>query len=287
MPVLLTVPDLLPSPDNGEDTLHPLIVYLHDAGSTHVVSGMDAAMKFLVRTSPHSQCIESGATGIVNTFIGIAPCCPANIAALGTQRSEAEGVRNLYWFKSCDATEYFEWNFAGMARNSEVELLVVELLADVLNDLPVDPARIYFVGSSAGAYGVLRLAELVPGLPAAVVPISGYYPNVPRQDHDPVAMAERLRDTVLWPMHCWDDAICCTTLPEVDGLYRALCIRHGVEVTWVYATAPDYHDASRRICDNPDRFCKNLLLHERRRAGFDAGAYASLCLLDLVNVRGQ
>ena len=82
------------------------------------------------------------------------------------------------------------------------------LLTTVCKDLPLDPQRIYFVGSSCGGYAILRLAELLPDLPACVVPIAGYYPNIPAVDHNIHTKAKRIKDVPIRPMHFKKDMIC-------------------------------------------------------------------------------
>ena len=82
------------------------------------------------------------------------------------------------------------------------------LLTTVCRDLPLDPQRIYFVGSSCGGYAILRLAELLPDLPAFVVPIAGYYPNIPAVDHNIHTKAKRIKDVPIRPMHFKKDLRC-------------------------------------------------------------------------------
>ena len=52
------------------------------------------------------------------------------------------------------------------------------------------------------------LAELLPDLPAFVVPIAGYYPNIPAVDHNIHTKAKRIKDVPIRPMHFKKDLIC-------------------------------------------------------------------------------
>merc|ERR1712217_59223 len=101
-----------------------------------------------------------------------------------------------------------------------MELTVASLLSLVCEELPVDCSRIYFLGSSSGGYGVLRLAELLPALPAAVVPMAGYYPEIPREDHKAAVLVQRLEAIpCVWPLHCCWDTLCHPELPQVKRVY--------------------------------------------------------------------
>merc|ERR1719245_2539861 len=110
------------------------------------------------------------------------------------------------------------------------------LLQRVCRELPVDGSRIYFVGASAGAYGAFRLTELLPELPAALVPMSAYYPEMPREDHRVDHLVERIKEVpLIKPYHCKEDTICRTDRPIVGGLYSKLRIETLVQVEWVAA----------------------------------------------------
>jgi len=192
-------------------------------------------------------------------FIGLAPFCPV----------EKKEKRQIYWFKTCDVSAYEEWDLSEAARCREMEQLVVRVLAQVCAELPVDTSRVYFMGSSAGAYAALRLTELLPRLPAAVVAMSAYYPNIPGQDHDVDALAEKLQEVPrVWPLHCRFDTTCPVQLPHVAKLHDRLRDRCKAEVEWVpafLALAPeaDYHASYRRIFADPESFYAELLQSTR------------------------
>mmetsp|Transcript_13443 Transcript_13443/g.39262 ORF Transcript_13443/g.39262 Transcript_13443/m.39262 type:complete len:543 (-) Transcript_13443:35-1663(-) len=273
MPYLLTVPaDVCAgsrcgsdNPRLGSEKRYPLIVYLHSAASTDICKGNVLArqLQFVAQEAPHSAFVENGSGGPVDGFIGIAPCCPPNLACIAADMPKAYRRRKVYWFKSCETFAYANWDFSAAMRCHEVELLVVELLAHVCESLPVDPSQIYFVGSSCGGYAVLRLGELVPELPAAIVAMAGYYPDIPGQDHDASVLADRLRGVRIWPMHCDKDKLCRPDSPHVARLYEFLEERNGVKVEWVSANTAkgpqgNFHSAHRRIFENPEVFFDQL-----------------------------
>jgi predicted esterase len=198
--------------------------------------------------------------------------------------------RKIYWFKSCDTSAYSDWDFTQAERVFQIELLVTERLAHVCEELPVDSSRIYFVGSSGGGYAVLRLGELLPQLPAAIVPIAGYYPDIPGQDHDPSVLADRLRGTHVWPMHCKQDRLCRLDRPDVERVYRYLQERNGVEVEWVdpsiaKGSSKNFHSANKQVLTNPDRFFRKLGQLERPEMQ-DASVYFRQRLKELLEPGG-
>merc|ERR1719512_195219 len=108
------------------------------------------------------------------------------------------------------------------------------LLQRICRELPVDGSRIYFVGASMGGYGVFRLSELLPELPAALVPMAAYYPEMPREDHSGDDMVERIKKVpFIKPYHCREDKICRPDKPLVGGLYNRLGTEANVTVEWV------------------------------------------------------
>mmetsp|Transcript_35596 Transcript_35596/g.82665 ORF Transcript_35596/g.82665 Transcript_35596/m.82665 type:complete len:610 (-) Transcript_35596:63-1892(-) len=272
MPYLLTVPAMLNCSHTqhcrsgtAPATRYPLIVYLHSAASTDICKGniLLRQLQFVAQEAPHAVFVERGEPGLVDRFIGLAPCCPPNLAAIANDTPKSLKRRKVFWFKSCETFAYSDWDFTRAVRCFEVELLVTELLAHVCENLPVDSTRIYFVGSSCGGYAVFRLGELVPELPAAIVPMAGYYPEIPGQDHDQAMMVDRLRGINIWPMHCEQDKLCRPDLPHVERLYRLLKERNGVQVEWVpgniaKGSRSNFHSAHQRIFANPDAFYYQL-----------------------------
>jgi len=246
---------------------------MHSAGSAAICKGdlEGRQMEFVMEESPHCVCVEAGKPGIIDEFIGIAPCCPPNLGMVQQWTEKHEKKRKLYWFKSCDGNQYMNWDFSNARRCVEVEIVIVELLAKVCEALPVDPSRIYFFGASGGGYGVLRLAELVCELPAAIAPMAGYYPDLPEQDHCIHRLVDSLQQLHVWPLHCKDDKLCKINMPDVEKVYTALRERSNVNVEWVdpsiaSGSQKNFHSPHRIIYRNPDDFFGKLLAVERNGA---------------------
>lgn len=271
MPFLLTLPRAHTERlQSSEGKLYPLMVYLHSAGGLIFRKGKyeERQLEFVSQEAPHSVLIESGRTGVVDNFIGISPCCPPNMSVFQPYCDKSERQKQVFWFKSCNETAYMSWDFSAARRCPQVELAVIELLANVCEQLPVDPSRIYFNGISAGGYGVLRLAELLPELPAAVAPMAGYYPEMPAEDHDAETMAGRLQQVMLMPMHCELDKVCRLDRPDVYKAYDALFKKSGVMVEMVEpstasGSGKSYHSPQKIIFKDPDAFFNRFLLYER------------------------
>lgn len=246
--------------------LYPLVLYLHSAGLTNICKGDAEArqLETLAQEAPQTQ-IARGCGGPLDSFIGLAPCCPPNVGALLTDSPKRLKKRKVYWFKTADENAYNTWQFAQAERCVEVELLVVELLRAACDELPIDPREIYFLGSSCGGYAVLRLAELVPDVPAAVVSFAGYYPDMPGQDHSTEQLMRRLSGVNVWPLHCKLDCVCKLELPMVGRLYQLLLDECGVAVDWVDPAQArssrgksDYHSSYNRLLQDPAAFCLQL-----------------------------
>lgn len=275
MPYLLTVPSAVVSGEAIREEqsnpavtprLYPLALYLHSAAFTDICKGdvLSRQLQLLTEEAPQSLLAEKGLGGIADEVIGLAPCCPSNVGQLDPFVGKNMKRRKIFWFKICEALAYSAWHFEDSQRCLEVELLTVELLRAVCAELPVDPQRIYFLGSSCGGYAVLRLAELVPDLPAAVVPFAGYYPDMPGQDHDTAELARRLRGVNIWPLHCKEDRLCKLDLPMVSNLYRVLADENGVDVEWVpnsvaKGSQSNYHSAYNVLLKDPEAFFRKLL----------------------------
>jgi len=290
MPYLLTVPERLgASEPPAVDAKYPLLVYLHSAGGTDICKGdvRSRQLQFVTQEAPHCVLYDRGQTGLVDEFIGLALCCPANLNSLNCFQGYSKCLRKwkVYWFKACDGQAYSNWDFSKMLRLPEVEVLVTELLLRVCSELPVDPARISFVGFSGGGYAVLRLGEVLPALPAAIVPFAGYYPCNTEQDHDPQACAERIKGAHVWPLHCQRDKVCKTDSPHVAKIYHWLKEILGVEVEWVSesvskGSSSNYHSASQQIFKEPNAFFLKLLRSSRREMR-DAASYLAKRLAEL------
>jgi len=284
MPYLLTLPGYQPA-NSGEGSRerqkrYPLVLYLHSAASSEICRGdvVSRQLDLVVREAPQATLAEQGLVGPADGFIGLAPCCPPNLAAVAPETPKALKRRKVYWFKSCETFAYAGWNFSEAARCAEVELLVAELLLHICKELPVDTSRIFFAGASAGGYAVLRFAEVLPEVPAAIVPMAGYYPDIYGHDHDVAVLVERLRGVHVWPMHCKSDRLCRLDLPQVGRLYELLRERLGMEVEWVpesLAGGPNStcHSAHQRILSNPNAFFQQLCQISRRPVVKDLVGY--------------
>ena len=246
--------------------LFPLVLYLHSAALTKFVNGdvQCRQLRYLAEESPQSVILRGTAKGRFDSFIGLSPCCPPNLSCFDRSGSgKGSKMRKVFWFKTCDDEAYNKWDFRSSERCLDVEVLVVELLHRVCIDLPIDLQRIYFLGSSCGGYAVLRLAELVPDVPACVLPFAGYYPDMPDEDHTIQELANRLQYTQVWPFHCRDDEICRLDNPMVQNLYKILGEQKGLSVEtfveWVdksvaKGSQSSCHSAINSFVKKPDFF---------------------------------
>jgi len=295
LPCLLSIPRSVSresgrtcSGESAVERRYPLLVYLHSAASCDICRGdkVTRQLSLVADEAPHSFTLERCVPGLVDEFIGFCPCCPANIGGLTYDLPRILRRRKIFWFKTCDVGAYSDWDFTGAQRCVEMELLTIEQLAQVCKELPVDPTRIYFFGSSCGGYAVLRLAELIPRLPAAVVPMAGYYPNMPAEDHDPTRLAMRLQGVHIWPMHCKQDKLCRVDMPHVSIAYNELIENNGVEIDWIPGSVArgsqsNFHSAYRSTVDRPDEFYQRLL-GIKRDEGLDANSYLQERLTSLL-----
>lgn len=295
---VLTVPEnhAIVMPDADANVRYPLFVYMHTAGSADIVKGdVQARMvEFLAQEDPVAMLAETtwahgyGAqdpAAVVSKCFGLAPCCPTFYGSIREDAPKEHKKRKLFWFKACDRSAYEAWDFSGAIRVKEVEALVLELIAHVIETLPIDASRIYYVGSSGGGYGVLRLAELVPQLPAAVVPMAGYYPvGSSIEDHDVSTLADRLKDVpLLWALHCERDAVCRVTSPHVQTLFTLLS-DFGKEVEWIEPSIAkgknnNFHSAACYVTKYPEHFFRKVLAAQREGQSTDT---ALLLLRDRV-----
>lgn len=157
---------------------------------------------------------------------------------------------------------------------------MVELLEAVCSQLPVDLSQVYIMGSSAGGYAAFRLAELVPRLPAAVLPFAGYYPEMADQDHHVDTLVERLKDVLVMPFHCRSDKLCRVDHPDVGRVYRKLQELRPNCVEWVQESVAkgsqsNYHSSINLVLRDPNKFFKDILRVRRQHslAAGDVHAY--------------
>merc|ERR1719162_1883477 len=92
--------------------LYPLVLYLHSAGLTNICKGdvEGRQLEVLAAEAPQIR-VERGAGGPLDSFIGLAPCCPPNVGALFPDSPKRLKKRKVYWFKTCDEIAYNTWQF--------------------------------------------------------------------------------------------------------------------------------------------------------------------------------
>lgn len=245
-------------------------------------------MRQAVSGSLIAQTVANGRSGVTDGFIGLSPCCPPLPSSSSTKASRLGlGKRLNFWFKVVDQEMYMRWDWTQASRAREVEVLITRLLASVCAELPVDGRRIYFVGCSLGGYGVLRLGELLPKLPSAIVSIGGYYPEINGHDHDASVLAERLKDVPkLWALHCRADEFCRPDRKEVQRIFDLLKKKNskGFELEWVppaaggrWYPAKQHEATGRSAWGNPTEFFSKLLSWQRTEPTMGASAYCLQC----------
>ena len=288
----LTVPEQSATLASDPDGRYPLFVYMHTSGSADIVKGdlQGRMADFLAQEDPIAMLAEAArppSYGLVSEAsygsYCLAPHCPSTYQSVREDAGKEHRKRRLFWFKACDRHAYESWDFSAAFRVREVEALVLELIAHVIETLPIDASRIYYVGTSGGGYGALRLAELAPQLPAAVVPMAGYYPaGTAIDDHDVSKLGERLQDVPLvWMLHCQRDTVCRLDSPHVEQLVGELSKR-GKFVEWVEESVAkgkggNFHSSACFIKKHADRFFTTVMT--TRRPGLTADS-AVLILRD-------
>jgi predicted peptidase len=86
----------------------------------------------------------------------------------------------------------WRWDVVGHHQLSLYAEVLVELLAELKNEFPIDENRLYLTGQSLGGWGTWDLIAKRPGLFAAAVPVCG--------GGDP-SSAVGLRDVAVWAFH--------------------------------------------------------------------------------------
>lgn len=86
----------------------------------------------------------------------------------------------------------WRWDAGGHQQLSLYAKALVELLAELKNELPIDENRVYLTGQSLGGWGTWDLIAKRPGLFAAAVPVCG--------GGDP-STAANFRDVSVWAFH--------------------------------------------------------------------------------------
>src|SRR5690606_29643424 len=143
----------VPSTWNGRDAL-PLVMFLHGAGNDES-SYLDQNNKLMVRLADEHGVIlvsPSGHQGAYGTFI--------RLPAVFDEQAEADKMLALVTDQS--------------TRNNELsEKDVINVLELVLNEYPVDSARIFLTGHSMGSGGTWYLGGKYARYWRALAPMSG------------------------------------------------------------------------------------------------------------------
>ena len=92
--------------------------------------------------------------------------------------------------------------------------LVIDLVKELTENLPIDCSRIYLTGYSMGGYGTWSLLAQQPKLFAAAIPVAGG--GEPKQ-------AARYKNIPVWAFHGEKDAVVSATASQqmVDALKQA------------------------------------------------------------------
>jgi predicted peptidase len=130
---------------------------------------------------------------------------------------------------------------------------LLHVLDTALQDLPIDPARVYLTGISMGGAGAWRLAIAAPNRFAALVPICGY--------GDPASVAA-LRQLPTWVLHGARDLV--VRQERSQEMVTALAQAGGTVKLTIYPDAG--HDGAwERAYSDPQLFAW-LLQHQRATA---------------------
>jgi predicted peptidase len=130
--------------------------------------------------------------------------------------------------------EQWRWDAVGEPHLSLYAEALVELLADLKKELPIDENRVYLTGQSLGGWGTWDLIAKRPGLFAAAVPVCG--------GGDPSAAA-RFRAVPVWVFHGRRDPQIpversremVAALQEVGGTVRYTEYETGGHAVWEWA----------------------------------------------------
>ena len=132
-------------PDANPKRKYPLVIFLHGSGERG--DDNESQLKWGVVNFATDQNMK------LHPSIVIAPQCPINIS-WSNYSNEGEKIK----LKS-SPTKPME--------------LVIELIRQLIKELPVDTNRIYITGLSMGGFGTFDAIERYPGLFAAAVPVCG------------------------------------------------------------------------------------------------------------------
>ena len=127
---------------------------------------------------------------------------------------------------------------------------LASLLDALMQELPVDPDRVYLTGLSMGGFGTWNLATLHPDRFAAIVPICGG--GAPY-------LAERLRHLPIWAFHGARDEV--VPLEESLRMVKAVNRAGGDARLTIYPEVG--HDSWTATYENPEVYAW-MLKHVRR-----------------------
>jgi len=167
--------------DYDRNSKYPLVIFLHGSGERG--NDNEAQLKWAVKNFTKDE--------IMHTYkpIVIAPQCP----------------KNMRW------ANYSDSNFSLKKKPSLPMQLLLELIQESINTMPIDPNRIYITGLSIGGFGTFDALSRNPDLFAAAVPVCG---------GGDVSKAKYFSDVPIWIFHgILDDVV----LPEMSiNMLKAL-----------------------------------------------------------------
>jgi predicted peptidase len=155
------------------DTLrkYPLVIFLHGSGERG--NDNEAQLKWGVMNFATDEMMT------LHPAIVIAPQCPLNISWSNFSRSENNTVMTL------------------QPQPAKPMQLVIELIHQLIQKMPVDTNRIYITGLSMGGYGTYDAIERYPNLFAAAMPVCG---------GGDVSKATSIAHIPIWIFHGAEDA---------------------------------------------------------------------------------
>ncbi|MEO0468072.1 MAG: PHB depolymerase family esterase [Bacteroidota bacterium] len=134
-------------PNVEEGKAYPLVIFLHGAGER----GNDNLSQLKHVTH---RLVDSALQGRYPSFV-IAPQCP----------------QGIYW--SAGKFDRRQGVFLPKKKISAEQRMLIGLIEDRIEALPIDPERVYLCGLSMGAFGSWELLSRRPDLFAAAIPICG------------------------------------------------------------------------------------------------------------------
>ncbi|TDW99259.1 carboxylesterase family protein [Dinghuibacter silviterrae] len=164
-------------PDANRFRKYPLVIFLHGSGERG--SDNEAQLQWGVMNFATDQNM------LAHPAIVVAPQCPARQSWANVSQDKASGTLTLN------------------PEPAKPMALVIKLIAQLVQTLPVDTDRIYITGLSMGGYGTYDAIERYPHLFAAAVPVCG---------GGDVTRAASIAHIPMWIFHGAED-------PAVNPLY--------------------------------------------------------------------